>query len=333
MIARPTLSSQPPDWRAELGQAFRKPADLLEWLGIDPGRIESLADPDFPMLVPRAFAGRMEPGNPDDPLLRQVLPIAQENQAVEGFVSDPVGDGPAAGGTGILHKYHGRVLVVTTGACAVHCRYCFRQAFPYSSHNAGRERWTGVVKYLESRPEVTEVILSGGDPLMLDTRRLADLTDRLARLPWIRRIRLHTRVPVVLPARMDAELIGWMGDLPWPLTLVIHANHPAELDGPVHRGLESARRAGATLLNQAVVLRDINDNAGILARLMEAGHDCGVLPYYLHVLDRVAGAAHHEVSEETARELVTRLREILPGYLVPRLVREDAGALYKTPLL
>ncbi len=333
MIARPAPSSQPPDWRRELKEAFRRPSELLSWLDIDPASIEGLEDPGFPMLVPRDFAARMRPGDPDDPLLRQVLPLARETGTTEGFVDDPVGDGQALKSRGLLHKYTGRVLVVTTGACAIHCRYCFRQAFPYSSQHANRQQWAGVVSYLADHPDVSEVILSGGDPLMLDTFRLRNLTNELGRLSSIRRLRIHTRQPVVLPSRINDSLTEWLSDLPWPVTIVVHANHAREFDTTVGQAVSRLRSTGAHLLNQAVLLRRINDSLEALAELMSTGFDHGVLPYYLHLLDRVAGSAHHEVGEKQARELVTGLRERLPGYLVPRLVREEAGKLYKTPLL
>lgn len=333
MIARPAPLSQPSDWREELRQAFRCPRKLLEWLDIDPADAGILEHARFPMLVPRAYAGRMRAGDLHDPLLRQVLPLGLETRQVPGFSSDPVGDGPAAAGRGLLHKYAGRLLVITTGACAVHCRYCFRREFPYATQHANRQDWAGVIHHVRQNPDITEIILSGGDPLMLETARLAALTGALGQVPTIRRLRIHTRLPVVLPSRVDGALLDWLAGLPWPVTMVLHANHGRELDPQVAAAADQLRSRGVHLLNQAVLLKSINDDAGTLTALMETGFDMGILPYYLHLLDQVSGSAHFQVSTDQARILMRRLREQLPGYLVPRLVREDAGALYKTPVL
>lgn len=329
-LARSDDSPKRADWRAQVRDGFHQAGALLEFLGL-PG--SDAREAAFPTLVPLAFARRMVPGDPDDPLLRQVLPDRREGEPVDGFVADPVGDRDARRNRGVLHKYRGRALIVSTGACAVHCRYCFRQSFPYSEHHAGRDRWRSAIDYVASRPDIEEVILSGGDPLMLSTARLAELTAQLSPLGHIRRLRIHTRLPVVLPDRVTHDLVAWMSALPWPVVVVIHANHAREFDDAVDRALLRLRRSGAHLLNQAVLLAGINDHADTLAELMRRGMTAGVLPYYLHLLDRVEGAARFEVGRGKAARLVEQLRVELSGYLVPRLVREQAGAPYKLPIL
>ncbi len=332
-VARTLQSPKANPWRTGLEQALRTPLELLEFCRIDPDQVDLLTEPAFPMLVPRPFASRISPGNARDPLLLQVLARAQEAHPAQGFGTDPVGDHDRRRGSGVIHKYHGRVLLITTGACAIHCRYCFRQHYPYTQDTAMRGRWQGALDYLSERPEVTELILSGGDPLMLDTRHLRVLTEELVQSTAIRRLRLHTRLPIALPDRVDDELIEWLGSLPWPVVIVIHANHPAEFDQAVDHALGRLRSAGVHLLNQAVMLAGINDQPEALESLMARGFAAGVLPYYLHLLDRVAGAGHFETSETRAAELMEQLRIRLPGYLVPRLVREQAGAPYKLPIL
>ena len=295
-------------------------------------RLSEAAALQFPLRVPRGFVARMRYGDPDDPLLRQVLPVTGEDTLVPGFSLDAVGDGAARGATGVIHKYRGRALLVTTGSCAVHCRYCFRRHFPYSAETAASGRWSEAVRYVAGDPSISEVLLSGGDPLSLATPNLAALTDQLARLPHLRRLRLHTRLPVVLPERVDDELLRWLGGLPWPVTAVIHANHPNEIDDQVIDAMARLASTRAVLLNQSVLLRGVNDDATVLRHLSERLFDARVLPYYLHQLDRVSGASHFEVDDLTARKLHAELRASLPGYLVPRLVREIAGAVSKTAL-
>jgi L-lysine 2,3-aminomutase len=315
------------EWR----EAVTDPAELLRLLEIDPATAPLRAAGAFPLRVPRAYVARMRKGDLHDPLLRQVLPLADEDLFVPGFGSDAVGDLDALAGGGVLHKYEGRALLVATGSCAVHCRYCFRRHFPYDEETAARKQWRGAIDYLRERPDVSELILSGGDPWSLATHKLAELTDALREIPHVRRLRVHTRLPVVLPSRVDDELLAWVRALPVPLVVVIHANHAAELDDAVAAALARLRDAGATLLNQSVLLRGVNDDAHALAQLSESLMACGVLPYYLHLLDRVAGTAHFEVDEARAAALMQDLREKLPGYLVPRLVRELAGAPSKVP--
>jgi EF-P beta-lysylation protein EpmB len=232
----------------------------------------------------------------------------------------------------VIHKYDGRALLVATGSCAIHCRYCFRRHFPYGDETAAADHWREALDYLRADTSIHEVLLSGGDPLSLAPAKLAELTDALRALPHVRRLRLHTRLPVVLPERVDADLLAWLRGLPWPVAVVVHANHANEIDGAVADALARLRSTGATLLNQAVLLRGVNDDAAVLADLSERLFAAGVLPYYLHQLDRVAGTAHFEVDDARALALHAHLQATLPGYLVPRLVREEPGAPSKTPL-
>lgn len=322
------------DWKNALSSAVRDPAELLALLELPrellPAAREAAAD--FPLRVPRSYLAQIEKGNVNDPLLRQILPLGEELLAVPGFGPDPVGDSEAAALPGLLHKYHGRVLLTLTGGCAIHCRYCFRRLFPYGEENPGRDGWQGVVDYLQAHPEVEELILSGGDPLLLDTPQLRRLGDKLRAIPHLKRLRIHSRLPLVLPERIDSELLAWLADLPWQRVVVTHANHPHELGTAQRAALSALKQTGLTLLNQSVLLRGVNDTADTLRQLSETLFAHGVLPYYLHQLDRVSGAAHFEVRDEQARALHQTLRNSLPGYLVPRLVREVGGDTSKQPL-
>ncbi len=286
----------------------------------------------FPLRVPRAFVARMRKGDPDDPLLRQVLPLGMELKDAPGFSADPVGDLASRQRPGVLHKYRGRVLLITTGTCGVHCRYCFRRHFPYADEAARADGWREALDYLRGDTSVREVILSGGDPLSLNDRLLAELVSALQRIPHIYRLRIHTRQPVVLPSRVDASLLAWLAACRLQKVVVLHVNHAHELDAAVRTAFANFRQAGVMLFNQSVLLRGINDSVETLAGLSEALFAAGVIPYYLHMLDRVQGAAHFEVPENQARTLMGKLRTRLPGYLVPRLVREVPGALSKVPL-
>lgn len=322
------------DWKNALADAVRDPAELLALLGLPrellPGARRAAAA--FPLRVPRGYVARMRPGDPEDPLLRQVLPLGEELEDMPGFVSDPVGDLDAARQPGLLQKYQGRVLLIASGACAVNCRYCFRRHFPYGEENALRRNWEANRDHIRDDQSIREVILSGGDPLVLPDDPLGAVAREIAAIPHVRRLRIHTRLPVVLPSRVDERLLGWVEDLDVPVVMVIHANHPAEITPDVGRSLDRLRRAGATLLNQAVLLRGVNDDADALAQLSEALFDHGVLPYYLHLLDPTRGTAHFDVDDTRGETLVEALRARLPGFLVPRLVREIAGEPSKTPI-
>ena len=331
---RPHPVPAPTDWRQAWRDAVREPHELLDMLGLDhlAASLSDEAAAQFPLRVPRGFVARMRHGDPEDPLLRQVLPILDEDRIVPGFGLDAVGDGDARRGGGVIHKYHGRALLIATGSCAVHCRYCFRRHYPYAEDTAAAAGWRAAIELVRGDTSIHEVILSGGDPLSLATHKLAELTDALRTVPHLRRLRLHTRLPVVLPERVDAGLLPWLRGLPWPVAIVLHANHANEFDAAVDAALADLRATGATLLNQAVLLRGVNDSVDALANLCERGHAAGVLPYYLHQLDRVAGAAHFEVGDAEALTLHAALAARLPGYLVPKLVREVAGQPGKTPL-
>jgi EF-P beta-lysylation protein EpmB len=326
--------ASPAPWQTELAAGFTDPDDLLAYLRLPPAAFPGLgaAVRQFPFRVTRSYAARMEPGNPADPLLLQVLPQVAETIARDGFLADPVGDLSAAPAPGVLHKYHGRVLLLATGACAIHCRYCFRREFPYGEHLLSRRREREALDYIAAHGDVTEVILSGGDPLVLADERLADLVSALAGIPHLRRLRIHSRLPVVLPGRLTPELAATLGGGRLAGVLVMHANHPAELNGEVAAGLRPLREAGVVLLNQAVLLKGVNDRPEVLAGLSERLFELGVLPYYLHLLDRARGTGHFEVEDRRALALLEALRERLPGYLVPKLVREVAGESYKRPV-
>jgi EF-P beta-lysylation protein EpmB len=275
----------------------------------------------------------MRRGDPSDPLLLQVLPVAAEALRVDGFVTDPVGDMDRRAAKGLLHKYHGRALLVATGACAIHCRYCFRRHFPYAEESALQQGWQPALDALRADPTISEVILSGGDPWSLSDRRLQQLTDGLQAMPHIRRLRVHTRYPIVLPERIDRGLLDWLQGIRLQKVVVMHANHAREIDESVRQACRRLSSAGVTLLNQSVLLKGVNDSVSALAELSEALFETQVLPYYLHVLDKVQGAAHYDLPEARALQLHRELTARLPGYLVPKLVREIAGAPAKSAVV
>jgi L-lysine 2,3-aminomutase len=322
-----------------MAQAITSPEALVEALGLDPALVAPAraAAAKFGLRVPRGYVARMRQGDPNDPLLRQVLPLAEEDAPAPGYGPDPLGEQSARRAPGLLQKYRGRALLITTSACAIHCRYCFRREFPYSEqagpHEGKSTRFREALDEIARDASIEEIILSGGDPLSLGDSRLQSLTDELAKIPHIRRLRLHTRQPIVLPSRVDAGLIAWLQRVPWPVVFVLHANHANEIDESVRGACARLRETGATLLNQAVLLKGVNDNADALAALSCALFEAGVLPYYLHVLDRVTGAAHFDLPEARAQELAGELAARMPGYLVPRLVREVEGAPAKLGLL
>lgn len=304
-------------------EAFRSPAELCDYLQLPPQL--AAAAGDFGMLVPRSYADRMRPGDPADPLLRQVLPVEAEHRTVPGFGADPVGDLASATGRGLLHKYQRRVLLVLTGACAVNCRYCFRRHFPYAQASAGPSHWTTALEAIAADPSIEEVILSGGDPLMLDDGPLASLSASLESISHVRRLRIHTRLPIVLPERVTQSLTAWLASSRLAKVVVVHANHANELASDVPAALGHLASTGAMLLNQAVLLRGVNDSIATQRDLSQRLVEVGVVPYYLHQLDRVAGAAHFEVPVAQGLEIVQEMRASMPGYLVPRYVQEIAG--------
>ena len=334
MIARDRPARSNSAWQRALGEAVGSVGELLDLLALPAELLPAgvAASREFPLRVPRGFVARMRRGDPADPLLLQVLPAAAELAVVPGWTADPLAEAAVATAPGMLHKYRGRALLVVTGACAVHCRYCFRRHFPYGEHSDKARGWSAAVERIAADDSIEEVILSGGDPLALADSHLAPLVERLGGIPHLRRLRVHTRVPVVLPERVDAELLSWLGATRLATVVVLHANHARELDGTVGAAVARLRGAGATVLNQAVLLAGVNDSVAALAELSRRLFEHGVLPYYLHLLDRVAGAAHFDVAEAAARRLIRDLRGELPGYLVPRLVREVPGAPSKLPV-
>lgn len=332
MITVKAVSRQIPRWQRELARAITDPAVLLRELELDPALLPAAraAAARFPLRVPRGFLARMDKGNPNDPLLRQVLPLAAELEATPGFVADPVGERAQRVAPGVLHRYHGRALLIVTAACAVHCRYCFRREYPYAESRAGMDEWRPALSYLAGDASLGEVILSGGDPLSLSDQRLRALLEKLARISHLKRLRVHSRQPIVLPERVDEGLLETFARSRLGLVLVVHANHPREIDAAVRAALGRLAAAGVTLLNQSVLLRGVNDSAAVLAELSEVLFAARVLPYYLHLLDPVRGAAHFDVNETEASAIMKTLRQRLPGYLVPRLVRERPGQPAKT---
>jgi EF-P beta-lysylation protein EpmB len=324
----------PVRWQTEMSQAIASPEALIEALGLDPALLPAAraAAEKFGLRVPLSYVRRMRRGDPADPLLRQVLPVAEEGDFVPGYGPDPLGEQAARRAPALLQKYRGRALLITTSACAIHCRYCFRREFPYSEQAGESTRFREALDAIAQDSSLEEIILSGGDPLSLGDSRLRSLTDELAKIPHVRTLRLHTRQPIVLPSRVDSGLIAWLRQLPWRIVFVVHANHANEIDDSVRAACARLREAGVTLLNQSVLLKGVNDSVDALADLSRALFEAGVLPYYLHVLDKVTGAAHFDLPESRAQALAGELAARMPGYLVPRLVREVEGAPAKLGL-
>jgi EF-P beta-lysylation protein EpmB len=325
-LARTTPPAQS-GWQRELADAIRDPAELCRVLGLDAAVAEKglPATGSFALLVPRAFAARMRPGDPRDPLLLQVLPQAAETEDVAGWSADPLHEGDALAAPGLVKKYDGRALLLLTGGCAVNCRYCFRREFPYATSGATRRGVAEGLEAIAADDSLTEVILSGGDPLLADDAFLGEVIERLDGIQHLRRIRIHTRLPVVLPSRVTPGLVDVLTASRLARVVVLHANHPAELDASVAVAVRSLAASPAIILNQAVLLAGVNDSAPVLAALSARLVELGVVPYYLHLLDRVRGATHFDVPQGRAEELHRQLRDTLPGYAVPRLVREVPG--------
>ena len=321
-------------WHDSLAAAIRDPGVLLHKLTLPDSWLQGArsAAQEFPVMVPESYLLRMRPGDVSDPLLRQVLPLGEELNDVPGFVSDAVDDKAARTAPGLLRKYQGRALLILTGACAIHCRYCFRRHYSYDDEPRRLDDWEPALDAIASDESIHEVLLSGGDPLMVTDRRLGELLSRLSAIPHLRRLRIHSRLPIVLPDRVCDELIALLTTSRLTPIMVVHANHPQEISGDCASALRLLVRSGVTTLNQAVLLRGINDDIDVLQELCERLIDLGVVPYYLHQLDRVRGAAHFEVDEAVGRDLIAELRRRLPGYAVPRYVREEAGWPSKRPL-
>ncbi|WNL43610.1 EF-P beta-lysylation protein EpmB [Halomonas sp. PAMB 3264] len=323
-----------PLWQRQLSHAIRDPRVLLERLGLDDRWLAGARQGHalFEVRVPEAYLSRMAYNAPADPLLRQVLPLGDETRMFEGFVQDPLEEAEHRPARGLIHKYRGRVLLIASPACAVNCRYCFRRHFPYAENSPSRAQWQEALDYLRQDASIHEAILSGGDPLAASDRQLAWLVGELEAIPHLKRLRVHTRLPVVIPDRIDDTLLAWLSTTRLQKVMVLHINHANEIDQAVIDACKRLTRAGVTLLNQSVLLRGVNDDIPVLAALSERLFEAGILPYYLHVLDPVQGAAHFDVPDDEARALVAQLRAHLPGFLMPRLVREVPGEVSKTPL-
>ena len=319
-------------WQLALQTVVTDCDELLALLGLSRADLAIDDQQKFSLRVPRSFIARMRPGTRDDPLLRQVLPQWAERAALPGFSADPLAEAEASKLPGMLAKFRGRVLLIVTGHCAVHCRYCFRRHFPYAATQPSRSDWSQVFDHIRRDESINEVILSGGDPLAVPDRHLQWMVGQIEAIPQVRRLRIHSRLPVVIPARITPGLVALLANTRLRVSLVIHANHAQELDDAVAAALEPLRRGGIALLNQSVLLAGVNDELEALAGLSERLFEIGVLPYYLHLLDRVAGAAHFAVPEERVHGLREALLARLPGYLVPRLVREVAHAPSKIPV-
>lgn len=334
MITRTEKIRQTPFWQRELAQSIHDVDELLDYIQLDRESlaVSDAATKEFSLRIPRGYANRINKSDVNDPLLKQILPIKSEMQDVAGFATDPVGDQQAIVAPGLLQKYHGRALMITTGACAIHCRYCFRRHFPYTDCRSSDTDWADSLAYLRDKPDIHELILSGGDPLTLNDSRLSRLISNIESIPHITTLRIHSRIPIVLPSRICPALLDWMQKTRLQVIMVIHCNHAQEIDDNVGSALQNLKDIGVTLLNQSVLLAGVNDTIEDLQTLSEDLFAAGVLPYYLHMLDPVAGAAHFDIDPQHAKNLLTRLQDRLPGYLVPRLVREIAGKTSKTPV-
>ncbi|TAK61413.1 EF-P beta-lysylation protein EpmB [Methylobacter sp.] len=323
------------NWQQQLAEAFNNIEVLCRYLNLsqDDLPISAAAAENFSLRVPLSFAACIEKGNPHDPLLRQVLPINDELSAYPGFSNDPVGDLASATQSGILHKYHGRVLLINTGSCAINCRYCFRRNFPYADLQINRQKENAAIQTIQNDTDISEVILSGGDPLLLSDSRLSSLIQQLNNIEHVQRIRIHSRLPIVLPSRITDAFINILKQSPKQIIIITHCNHANEINNRVIAACNSLKNSGITLFNQAVLLKGVNDNVEVLYELSEQLFRHGIIPYYLHLLDKATGTGHFEVPEAEALALIRQVQAILPGYLVPKLVKEQAGASSKQTIL
>lgn len=333
----PTISTiQPltlqPNWQTDLSQSISSIDKLLNYLQLDPQQlsVSQQANLDFPLRVPWPFVRRMERGNPYDPLLAQVLPTAAEMHSTDGYSDDPLDESNHNPVPGIVHKYGNRLLLIVSPNCAINCRYCFRRHFPYSDNRQSKAQWHKALAYISSKPEINEVIYSGGDPLAANDKFLSWLTEQIAAIPHIKRLRIHSRLPVVIPSRINPQFFNWATTTRLKPIMVLHINHGNEIDQALTNSIDQCIDHGITLLNQTVLLKGINDNATTLTALSEKLFDCGVMPYYLHLLDPVAGASHFDIDVERAKQIYALLQADLPGFLVPKLVVEIAGKSNKT---
>lgn len=315
-------------WQTALQTAVTDPAELFQLLDLDTQFLKEAyaAAKHFPLKVPRGLIARMQRGNLYDPILRQVLPLGIEEQPVPGYSADPLQEKSVNPVSGLLHKYHGRVLLTLTGVCGINCRYCFRRHFPYAENNPGSAGWQQALEYIAADRSITEVILSGGDPLIVSDHLLAEFTQKLMRIPHLKRLRIHSRMPIVVPERITPALLEWCSGAALKIILVNHCNHPQELNAEVATAMRRLTQAGVTVLNQTVLLKGVNDQTDTLIQLSEALFAANILPYYLHVIDKVQGAAHFDIPRQQAKDLHWQMTQQLPGFLVPKLVCEQPGA-------
>jgi len=320
-------------WQKELANVVTDPKQLLTQLNIDANAYQQhfKARQLFPVRVPQPFIRRMVKGDVNDPLLKQVMPVVDEFMQVDGFNEDPLIEHDSVA-EGLLHKYTHRVLMIVKAGCAVNCRYCFRRHFPYQDNSPNKARWQEALTYIAEHNEINEVIFSGGDPLMASDEHLTWLIKQLEQIPHLTRLRIHSRLPVVIPQRITEQLVAMLKNSRLKATMVLHINHANEIDEEFNDAIEPLRNARIPLFNQSVLLKGINDNVEALANLCEKCFDHNIQPYYLHLLDRVQGAAHFEVNEQQAITLYKALMAKLPGFLMPKMVREIAGEANKTPI-
>jgi len=327
-------SNSIPTWQQELARGFSSLIDLFSFLELDISEfpINAEAAREFPFKVTRSFASRIKKGDINDPLLKQVLPILAESVNPVDFVNNPVGDLEAIAVPGVLHKYAGRALLIVTGGCAINCRYCFRRNFPYTDTQLSKQKRAAALEYIRNRIDIKEVILSGGDPLIQSNQQLGDLIKEIEGVSHVHRLRIHSRLPNVLPSRIDSGFLKILSHSRLKSVVVVHINHPNELDQQVKGAVSRLRRANISVFNQAVLLRGVNDNVKTLTALCETLFDAGILPYYLHLLDKAKGSHHFNVSVAECKKLQDTLRSTLPGYLIPKFVTEQAGKANKIPL-
>ena len=320
------------DWKAELSACISSTEQLLSQLGLSCKDLTAAqqAAATFPLKVPQPFVDRMAYGNPSDPLLQQVLPIKAELVESPNYIADPIQESQYNPVPGIVHKYRNRVLMIVSPNCAINCRYCFRRHFPYEQNRQSKKQWITALKYLRDRPEINEVIYSGGDPLAANDHFLSWLTKQIETISHIKRLRIHSRLPVVIPSRVDTQLLDWLSNTRLKPIMVLHINHANEIDSKVQLMVEKLKHVGINVLNQTVLLKDINDSAAALISLSEKMFDSDIMPYYLHLLDPVQGASHFDIPPEKARQLYREIQAELPGFLLPKLVREIAGETSKT---
>ena len=330
MIPDSTPSPQTQDWKVVLSESFRHLDDLLYFCEIEHYFSDYTPATQFPFRVTRYFASLIEKGNPADPLLLQVLPDVREVLSVDGYKLDAVGDRQATAVPGLIHKYQARVLLTLTSACAIHCRYCFRRHYPYSENQTDVTLDGQVMQYLAQHSEITEVILSGGDPLMLSDQKLHRLIENLNQIRHIRLLRIHSRLLSVLPERINAQLIAILQQFRGNIVFVTHINHPHEISEKNKQVFQILARTGFSLFNQSVLLKQVNDDAKVLSELCYALFESHVIPYYLHCLDKVQGSQHFDIPRKQACQIYAQLRDSLPGYLLPRMVEEIAGQSSKT---